>query len=88
MRTTIELNEKLFRRAKLAAVSRGISFKKLVEQGVQLALKTADSPRKRNRIKLPLLGSKKAGKIAIPADIDFQSQQAEDLARYAALARR
>jgi hypothetical protein len=88
MRTTIDLDDKLFRRAKIEAVSRGISFKKLVEQGVQLFLKAEKQPSKRKRVKLPFFGSESAGVVKVPPDIDFRSQQAEDMARYAALTRR
>ncbi len=88
MRTTVDLDERLFRQAKLTAVSRGISLKKLIEQGVRLVLKKEAPSRKRKRVKLPLFGSKKVGTIKVPVDIDFLSQQAEDLERYAALTRR
>ena len=39
MRTTVDLSDELFRRAKSAAAMRGCKFKDLVEQGLLLALK-------------------------------------------------
>ena len=43
MKTTVELSEALFRRAKAEAALRGRKFKDLVEEGLQLVLQT---PRK------------------------------------------
>jgi predicted component of type VI protein secretion system len=40
MKTTVELSEELFRRAKAEAALRGRRFKDLVEEGLQLVLQT------------------------------------------------
>jgi beta-lactamase regulating signal transducer with metallopeptidase domain len=87
MRTTIELDDKLFRRLKLAAVSRGISLKKLVEHGAKLALKTEIPVRKGKRVKLPLFKAKTRRVIHLPEDIAYRAQLAEDLERHAASCR-
>jgi hypothetical protein len=89
MRTTIDLSDELFRRAKMEAASRGISFKSLVEQSVRWTLQSKkNSQPKRKRVKLPLFGSKKLGKLNIPDDVAYRSQRAEDMERYAASTRR
>ena len=40
MKTTVELSDELFRRAKAEAALRGRKFKDLVEEGLQLVLRT------------------------------------------------
>lgn len=40
MKTTVELSEELFRRAKAEAALRGRKFKDLVEEGLRLVLRT------------------------------------------------
>ena len=40
MKTTVELSEELFRRAKAEAALRGRKFKDLVEEGLRLVLET------------------------------------------------
>ena len=40
MKTTVELSEELFRRAKAEAALRGRKFKDLVEEGLRLVLQT------------------------------------------------
>jgi len=85
MRTTIDLDDKLFRKAKAEAAMRGIAFRDLVENGVRLALEAkASRKEQKKRTKLPRFGVKKLGKLNIPDDIAFRSQQQEDYARYAA----
>ena len=45
MKTTVELSEELFRRAKAEAALRGRKFRDMVEEGLRLVLATARSPR-------------------------------------------
>ena len=47
MKTTVELSEELFRRAKAEAALRGRKFKDLVEEGLRLVLQTPRGERKR-----------------------------------------
>ncbi|HEV8094321.1 MAG TPA: hypothetical protein VGP71_01260 [Burkholderiales bacterium] len=47
MKTTVELPEELFRRAKAEAALRGRKFKHLVEEGLRLVLQTPRGERKR-----------------------------------------
>ncbi len=47
MKTTVELSEELFRRAKAEAALRGRKFKDLVEEGLRLVLQTPRSGRDR-----------------------------------------
>jgi predicted component of type VI protein secretion system len=47
MKTTVELSEELFRRAKAEAALRGRKFKDLVEEGLRLVLATPRGERAR-----------------------------------------
>lgn len=42
MRTTVDISDELFRRAKAAAALRGLKFKDLVEEGLLRALESPD----------------------------------------------
>jgi hypothetical protein len=46
MRTTVDLSDELFRRAKATAALRGCKFRDLVEQGLLLALETDTATQK------------------------------------------
>lgn len=50
MKTTVELSEELFRRAKSEAALRGRKFKDLVEEGLRLVLQTPRDERARPRL--------------------------------------
>ena len=47
MKTTIELPDELYRRAKVAAAASGRTLKELVEEGLELALDTTAAARAR-----------------------------------------
>jgi hypothetical protein len=84
MRTTIDIEDSLFRKAKAEAALRGVSLRNLVEKGVQLVLATTPPKSGKRRAKLPSHGIKRLGKLNIPDDIAHFSQQQEDYARYEA----
>ena len=86
MRTTVDLDDALFRKAKAHAALRGIRFKKLVEDGLKLALETRS--KKSKRVVFPLIPSKGGRKLKIPVDIAFKVQQRDDRERYEASLRR
>lgn len=88
MRTTVDLDDALFRKAKAHAALQGIRFKKLVEDGLKLALEKPANAKKPFRIKLPLFDKKGGKKFQIPDDIVHQMDQREDRLRYEASLRR
>ena len=51
MRTTVDLPDELFRRAKAAAALRGRKFKELVEEGLLYVLEAPSLPSKKARAK-------------------------------------
>ncbi len=84
MRTTFDLDDKLFRKAKAQAAMEGISLKDLLERGVRLALQAAQPEKKRYRVKFPLFDKKGCKKVHIPADIVHRMDEQEDRERYEA----
>lgn len=50
MKTTVELPDDLYRRAKAAAALRGKKFKELVEEGLRRVLEAPESERARPRL--------------------------------------
>ena len=50
MKTTVDLSDDLYRRAKSEAASRGRKLKDLIEEGLRLALETRSSPSKCNSL--------------------------------------
>jgi hypothetical protein len=57
MKTTIEIPEALFRRAKATAALRGIRLRDLVEQGIHLAIQMPETPAPGQRTAFPLIRS-------------------------------
>ena len=70
MRTTLEFPDALARRAKTAAVQRGISLKALVTKAVEHDLDTAASKPSGRALRFPLVGSRKPGAMRLtPAEV-------------------
>ena len=70
MRTTLEFPDTLARRAKTAAVRRGITLKALVAQALERDLDAAASKPAGHAIRFPLVGSRKPGAMRLtPAEI-------------------
>lgn len=53
MRTTLRLDDELYRQAKAQAVAQGISVTKLVEEAIREHLRRPQATRRRRRIRLP-----------------------------------
>lgn len=55
MRTTVTIDDRLLKQAKVAAARSGRSLSELVEDGLRLVVR-ADAPRTRERVALPTYG--------------------------------
>lgn len=64
MRTTVDLSDELFRRAKAEAALRGRKFKDLVEEGLRMVLESPE-PGKRGRQRRPTLSDLMKDSIGI-----------------------
>lgn len=81
MRTTIELPDDLLKRAKIAAVERGVSLKELMREALAKELAAAATPAPR-RVKFPIFPSKRPGTMNLTnADI-ARLEAEEDIRRH------
>jgi hypothetical protein len=78
MKTTVEVPDDLYRRAKAEAALRGRKFRELVEEGLQLALET---PRKTRR-QSSLAGLMKRARGVIDSRIPDLASNPEHLAGF------
>jgi len=65
MRTTIDIPAPLYKRLKARAANDGSSAKRLILRGVEQVLREKRSGTRRKRIQLPLVRSKRPGKVRI-----------------------
>lgn len=61
MRTTVDIPDPLYRRLKTVAAMRGCSVKSLVLRSVRVALGNQSGKRRKKRVKLPIVASKRPG---------------------------
>ncbi len=54
-KTTIELDDEIYRQAKIRAAERGISLRELVQNALKAALAVEEQPVKVHHVKFPLL---------------------------------
>jgi hypothetical protein len=82
MRTTIEIPDDLFRKAKVQAALEGVRLRDLIERGLRLVLAESAPPALR-RVNFPLHHSRRPGAFST-ADVrraEEQGQQDEDTSR-------
>ncbi len=80
MRTTVDIPEAVFRRAKALAALEGKSLKIFVLEALTRELKNRANPKKGpKRVKLPLISSKHPGSLSITGDTVADALNAEDL---------
>jgi hypothetical protein len=84
MKTTIEVSDDLYRRAKAQAALRGRKLKDLIEEGLRLALET---PRRRRRSP-SLAGLMKSARGAVDSGMADLASNPKHLARFGRDARR
>ena len=86
MRTTLDLPDGLGRRAKLAAVHRGVSFKSVVVAALERELTARDRPEGR-AITFPLVRSKTPGALKLTPRRIHEILSREEVASYEAAGR-
>src|SRR5262249_25656887 len=67
MKTTVEVSDDLYRRAKAEAALRGRKLKELVEEGLRLVLGTPRQSCRRRGLAAALKGARGAGDSGVPA---------------------
>lgn len=65
MRTTVDIPDPIYRQLKSRAALQGRSVKELILQGVEMELNGDAGGRKKGRISLPLIPSKRPGKLRL-----------------------
>jgi hypothetical protein len=65
MRTTLDIPDGLYRELKARAAHQGTSVKELVLRGIHAEMKGEESVSNRGRIKLPIIRSKKPGRLKL-----------------------
>jgi len=74
MRTTVDLPDRLFREAKMAAAGRGVSLKELITRALERDLGRFDGRREKPaRIRLPIVPSARRKRLRI------SNEEIEDL---------
>jgi hypothetical protein len=83
MRTTLELPDSLFKRTKIAAVERGMTFKELVGIALERELREpAPAKKPAKKLTFPLIPSKRPGSLHLTnADI-ARMEEEEDFRRH------
>ena len=83
MRTTIDLEDELFREAKIEAVRRGITLRELISSMLEkeLRISTEFVPEEK-RVKFPLFSSKTPGKLVITSEMIKALEEEEDLRQW------
>jgi hypothetical protein len=56
VKTTVEIDDELFRQAKTYAATRGVTLRQLIEAGLELAMAEEAPKQSRRRVTFPLLG--------------------------------
>ena len=80
MRTTIDIPDAVFRRAKSAAALEGKTLKRFVVDAITHELGDgAGGPQESRRVTLPLVRSRNPGSLSITADTVADALNAEDL---------
>jgi hypothetical protein len=79
MRTTIEIPDDLFRKAKAQAALEGVRLRDLIERGLRLAL-TEQAPSASRRVDFPLHRSQRPGALSVQdvRSAEEQVQRDED----------
>jgi hypothetical protein len=81
MRTTLDLSDELLRRAKIAAVTEGVTLKDLITRALANELDNPSRVPNRRRAKFPIFESSSPGSLNLTEDDVRLIELAEDLRR-------
>ncbi len=79
MRTTIDLDDVLFKRSKAAAALKGITLKEFIAAALAHELEINKINLETRRVKLPLVPSKRPGSLAINGNAIAAALEREDV---------
>jgi hypothetical protein len=84
MRTTVDLDDALFRKAKAHAAMEGIPLKRIVERSLRLLLEKPKAKKRDRDLTIPIFKAKGAKKVHFPPDVANRMDEMEDRERYEA----
>ncbi len=76
-KTTIELDDAVYRELKIRAAEQGITMKEFVESAVRAALSGEKGRKQRVRVKFPLIESKNPGPVVTLEEINRAIEEAD-----------
>jgi hypothetical protein len=79
MRTTVDLPDNLFRRAKAVSSLDGLSLKEFITSAIEHELETRQLKLNPKRVSLPIVRSKNPGSVRVTAEQIAALLEAEDL---------
>ncbi len=82
MRTTLDLPDELLRRAKIAAIERRTSLRRLVGEALERELSRPEPGPKRRRVRFPIFDSKSRGALRLTNARIAALEAAEDARRH------
>jgi hypothetical protein len=83
MKTTLEIDDEIFRRVKAKAALEGIRLRDFVNQALRMRLTQGPPSQERTRrLRFPLIECGPPGTLQIPEDIAHRTETAEDQERY------
>jgi hypothetical protein len=79
MRTTIDLPDGLFRKAKAIASLKGLTLKQFITGAIERELSADNVPLKKHRITLPLVPSKRPSSVVLSGEMISRILDREDV---------
>ena len=79
MRTTVDLPDSLFRKAKAIASLKGLTLKQFITGAIERELSADNVPLKKRRITLPLIPSKRPGSVVLSGEMISRILDQEDV---------
>ena len=79
MRTTVDLPDSLFRKAKAIASLKGLTLKQFITGAIERELSADNVPLKQHRITLPLIPSKSPGSVVLSGEMISRILDQEDV---------
>lgn len=77
MKTTVEIDDELYRQAKVLAAQQGTTIKELMQRGLRLAMGIEEAPVRRHHVQFPLIKSKNPGRIVTAEEVRRAIEEAD-----------
>jgi hypothetical protein len=81
MRTTLDLPDELLKRAKIAAIERGVTLRELIGSALVKDLAAGPAPSAGQRVRFPLFSSARPGSLELTNADLARAEAEEDLRR-------